>query len=187
MKEDQLPDFSDCDIDSVMGDLVKGQPSSDPMDLDTPNGDTEPFDINIGALEKFCKDAARAFFNEQGLISHQINSFNEFISDGIQNLFDSLGEVNVEPGYDPSKKGASDWRHATFSFGKVTLEKPKFWTGSSDITEEFTKFMPRHARLQNMTYSSLMKVEVRLQVTKSHFFITDKAPIFLLACMLIVQ
>ncbi|KAH7652619.1 DNA-directed RNA polymerase protein [Dioscorea alata] len=164
MKEDQLPDFSDCDIGSVMGDLVKGQPSSDPMDLDIPNGDTEPLDINIGALEKFCKDAARAFFNEQGLISHQINSFNEFISEGIQNLFDSLGEVNVEPGYDPSKKGASDWRHATFSFGKVTLEKPKFWTGSSDITEEFTKFMPRHARLQNMTYSSLMKVEVRLQV-----------------------
>ncbi|KAJ0975217.1 hypothetical protein J5N97_017182 [Dioscorea zingiberensis] len=166
MKEDRLPDLSDLDNESVMGELVKGQPSSEAMDIDTPSGDAKDLDlgINVGTLEKFCKDAARSFFNEQGLISHQINSFNEFVSEGIQKLFDSLGEVNVEPGYDPSKKGVSDWRHATFSFGKVTLEKPTFWTGNNDIEEEFTKFMPRHARLQNMTYSSLMKVEVRLQV-----------------------
>ncbi|KAJ0975228.1 hypothetical protein J5N97_017193 [Dioscorea zingiberensis] len=166
MKEDRLPDLSDLDNESVMGELVKGQPSSEAMDIDTPSGDAKDLDlgINVGTLEKFCKDAARSFFNEQGLISDQINSFNEFVSEGIQKLFDSLGEVNVEPGYDPSKKGVSDWRHATFSFGKVTLEKPTFWTGNNDIEEEFTKFMPRHARLQNMTYSSLMKVEVRLQV-----------------------
>jgi len=37
------------------------------------------FIMNAEALERFCKDASQTFFNEFGLISHQINSFNQFI------------------------------------------------------------------------------------------------------------
>ncbi|XP_010937061.1 DNA-directed RNA polymerases IV and V subunit 2 [Elaeis guineensis] len=136
----------------------------EPMNVDSPNNGTEDLDMNVGSLEKFCKEAARSFFAEWGLISHQINSYNEFIEHGIQDLFDSLGEVNVEPGYDPSKKRGAEWRHATVSFGKVRLEKPSFWSGRDDLPEENLKLLPRHARLQNMTYSSQMKVEVRVLV-----------------------
>jgi len=35
--------------------------------------------MNVEKLEIFCKDASRAFFNQFGLLSHQINSFNQFI------------------------------------------------------------------------------------------------------------
>jgi len=37
------------------------------------------FDMNVKILKRFCKDALRTFFNEFGLISHQINSFNQFM------------------------------------------------------------------------------------------------------------
>lgn len=121
-------------------------------------------DLSTRSLEKFCKDASRAFFKEWGLVSHQINSYNDFIEHGLQDLFDTLGEIIVEPGYDPSKKGFEGWRHAAINFGKVRLEKPEFWSESNDVQETSVKLLPKHARLQSMTYSSQLKVEARVQV-----------------------
>ncbi|KAL5216111.1 hypothetical protein ABZP36_007512 [Zizania latifolia] len=123
-----------------------------------------PIDMSIPSIEKFCKEASRSFFDEISLISHQINSYNEFVAHGLQGLFDSLGEVIVEPSYDPSNRGPGGWRHAIIKFGTVKLEEPVFWAHGYDIDEESLKLKPRHARLQNMTYSSKMKVEVNIQV-----------------------
>jgi hypothetical protein len=122
-----------------------------------------PIDMSVESLEKFCKEAARSFFSERGLISHQINSYNDFVSHGLQELFDSLGETTVEPDYDPSKKMGA-WRHATIKFGRVKLEKPEFWADNSDLDEQTLKLKPVHARLQNMTYSSKINVEMTVQV-----------------------
>ncbi|KAJ1701311.1 hypothetical protein LUZ63_001090 [Rhynchospora breviuscula] len=133
--------------------------SQGPTDMDI---DLDPVG-QIEKLEKFSKEAARAFFEEFGLISHQISSYNNFVEHGIQDLFDSLGEFNVEPGYDPSKKGDSAWKHATISFGKVRLERPTFWNTKGDVPE-MVKLTPRHARLQNMTYSAPLIAEMKIQV-----------------------
>ncbi|KAL5981002.1 hypothetical protein ACLOJK_028922 [Asimina triloba] len=123
--------------------------------------------LSVDFLNNFCREASRSFFDEYGLISHQLNSYNDFIDGGIQKLFDSIGEVVVEPNYDPSKKSKDGRRHASITFGKVTLEDPKFWTGEK--VQDELKVMPRHARLQNMTYSSRMKVEVNLQTAAISF------------------
>lgn len=128
-------------------------------------------DLWTRTLEKFCKDASRAFFKEWGLVSHQINSYNDFIEHGLQDLFDTIGEVVVEPGYDPSKKGSEGWRHAAISFGKVRFERPEFWPESNDVQETSLKLLPKHARLQSMTYSSQLKVEVRVQVCLFAFIV----------------
>ena len=149
---------SSMDVDikgkSCLNDDVNGKSSSEPYS-------NAPIDMSVESLEKFCKEASRSFFDEVGLISHQINSYNEFVSHGLQELFDSLGEVIVEPGYDPSKKGSGGWKHAVIKFGRVKLEKPVFWTGKDEGSVDFK---PWHARLQNMTYASRLKVEVTIQV-----------------------
>ena len=55
------------------------------MDIDVDDDDDEFMeptslkDLGEVFLVKFCKDASMAFFNEYGLISHQINSYNDFI------------------------------------------------------------------------------------------------------------
>lgn len=119
-------------------------------------------------LKGFCKKASTAFYDQYGLISHQINSYNDFIKHGIQEVFDSVGEIVVEPGYDPTKRGDGDWRRASLKFGKVTLEKPTFWSGEKFSNVDGAKvdldLYPRHARLQNMTYSATIRVETHLQV-----------------------
>ncbi|MFQ6655218.1 hypothetical protein Gotur_025874 [Gossypium turneri] len=122
-------------------------------------------------LRNFCRKAAVSFFNQYGLVSHQINSYNDFIKYGLQNTFDSFGEFVIHSGYDPSKKGEGDWRHARVKFGKVTVERPTFWavTGGNELN-----MLPRHARLQNMTYSSRMKVTVELQVYTAKSVKSDK-------------
>jgi uncharacterized membrane protein len=127
------------------------------------------YDLGEKFLKTFCKKAAMSFFNEYGLISHQINSYNDFIKNGIQKAFDSFGEIIVEPGYDPSKKGEGEWRYASVRFGKVTLDQPSFWGGDGNGKEY--NMLPRHARLQNMTYSSRMKVNIHVQVNKSDFYL----------------
>lgn len=123
-------------------------------------------------LQSLCKKATMLFFDEYGLISHQINSYNEFISHGLQHVFDSFGELNVDPGFDPSKKGDKDWRYASVRFGKVTLDQPTFWGGEGNVKE--FKMLPRHARLQRMTYSSKIKVEVHVQIYIQKLVRSDK-------------
>ncbi|XP_077224432.1 DNA-directed RNA polymerases IV and V subunit 2-like [Tasmannia lanceolata] len=161
------------------------------MDADDASSDDSmeycPKILSEADLNMFCKEASRAFFDQYGLISHQLNSYNDFVSNGIQRVFDSVGEITVGPDYDPSKKGDSPWRRASVTFGKVTLERPAYWTGKKpkseepedeepedektkgekpedDPGEQYLKLLPRHARLQNMTYSARMKVEVTVQV-----------------------
>lgn len=168
MDEEEPPSGNGSDLESgfLKEDHGKSQAGPESMDIDSPTKGSLDSDLNIGNLEKFCKEAARAFFKEWGLINHQISSYNDFVEHGIQDLFDTLGDVVVEPGYDPSKKGDGAWRHASITFGKVRLEKPEFWPEKNDIEEGSLKLLPRHARLQNMTYSSQMKVKVRVQVSK---------------------
>ncbi|CAN1296882.1 DNA-directed RNA polymerases IV and V subunit 2 [Linum perenne] len=74
-------------------------------------------------LKNLCKKAATQFFNEFGLISHQINSYNDFVYNGLQRVFDSFGEILVEPGYDPSKRGDGDWRHASGVLGFIESQE----------------------------------------------------------------
>ncbi|XP_057780524.1 DNA-directed RNA polymerases IV and V subunit 2-like [Salvia miltiorrhiza] len=135
-------------------------------------------EVDKGFLKGFCKKASTAFFEQYGLISHQINSYNDFVKYGIQQVFDSVGEIMIEPGYDPSKRGDGEWRRATLKFGKVTLDRPTFWTGEkfslADGAKEYLELLPRHAHLQNMTYSSRIKVQTHLQVYTEGLSRSDK-------------
>lgn len=112
-------------------------------------------------LQNFCRKAATSFFEEYGLVSHQLNSYNFFIEHGLQKVFDSFGEMLVEPSFDPTKNKDRDWRYATVKFGEVSVEKPTFFSGEKEL-----QLLPWYARLQNMTYSARMTVNVQVEVRK---------------------
>ncbi|KAE8709053.1 DNA-directed RNA polymerases IV and V subunit 2 [Hibiscus syriacus] len=88
----------------------------------------------------------------------------------VQNVLGSFKEFVIHSGYD-SKKGEGDWRHARVRFGKVTVDRPTFWTVSGG---KELNMLPRHARLQNMTYSSRVKVHVDLEVYTAKSVKSDK-------------
>ncbi|KAG5563017.1 hypothetical protein RHGRI_005684 [Rhododendron griersonianum] len=175
-------DYMDLDeLFEEPGTSSKAEKSNGDMLIDTDDDElmdpTSIHDLGAEFLKNVCRKVSMSFFDQHGLISHQINSYNEFIKTGVQNVFDSIGEVIVEPGYDPSKKGDNEWRFASVKFGKVTLERPRFWTGdkfSADSGKEFLDLLPRHARLQNMTYSSRVKVQIHVQVYTQSLVRSDK-------------
>ncbi|BAB02021.1 DNA-dependent RNA polymerase II [Arabidopsis thaliana] len=86
-------------------------------------------------LQTFCKKAATSFFEEFGLISHQLNSYNFFIEHGLQNVFESFGDILVEPSFDVIKKKDGDWRYATV-FKKIVIKHDKFKTGQDEYVEK---------------------------------------------------
>ncbi|XP_071709446.1 DNA-directed RNA polymerases IV and V subunit 2-like [Rutidosis leptorrhynchoides] len=118
-------------------------------------------DLSEEFLEDFCKNASTSFFTKYGLLSHQINSYNDFVKSGIQSVFDSFGEINMQSEYDPVNETAA--KYVTVKFGKVSLERPMFWAGEGFSTENL-RLLPRHARLQNITYSARMSVQIQIQV-----------------------
>lgn len=130
--------------------------------------DTDDDELDEALLSNFCKKASTSFFEQYSLVSHQISSYNDFVKHGIQQVFNSIEEIMIEPEYDPSKMGDGERRGASLRFGKVTLDRPTFWTGekisSVDGAAEYMQLHPRHARLQNMTYSSKITVDTHLQV-----------------------
>ncbi|VVA99127.1 unnamed protein product [Arabis nemorensis] len=75
----------------------------------------------------------------------------------------------VEPSFDPTKNKEHDWIYTTVKFGQVTLEKPTFFTDDKEV-----EFLPWHARLQNMTYSVRMKVNVQVEVFTKKVVKSDK-------------
>ena len=146
-------DDDDDDDDDDLGDV----------DLDPTNSEILE-ELGEDMVKYWCKKASMLFFDEYGLISHQINSFNHFVAIGLQNTFDSFGDLVVTPGFDPSKKGENEhFRYASVKFGKVKLDKPMFWGGEGNA-QEF-KMLPRHARIQRMTYASKVKIQVKVQVS----------------------
>ncbi|BAT78093.1 hypothetical protein VIGAN_02073300, partial [Vigna angularis var. angularis] len=142
------------------------------MDIDGDSGDDDLDPTNAEILEEFggedafryhCKKFSMLFFEEYGLISHQINSYNHYVNVGLQRTFDGFGDLVVTPGFDPSKKGDNEhYRYASIKFGKVKLDKPMVWGG--ELNNQELKMLPRHARLQRMTYASKMKILVKVQV-----------------------
>nr|AJA90758.1 DNA-directed RNA polymerase IV second largest subunit [Cycas revoluta] len=112
-------------------------------------------------LHNFCRDTSKAFFIQWGLISHQLNSFNDFMSNGLQQVVDDIGGFVVEPDYNPQKQKADGlWRHASISFGKVTVEKPSYCT----VKGKKLQLKPTEARLRNMTYSAPVYVEMKMKI-----------------------
>ncbi|XP_021890660.1 DNA-directed RNA polymerase D subunit 2b [Carica papaya] len=156
------------DAKKDIGMTRKGLESSDGDDVDMNDLDhieqVNIHDLGEDFLKKLCRNASISFFKEYGLNSHQINSYNDFVKHGLQKVFDSYGEMTIEPTYDPSKKGDNDWRYASVRFGKVTVDQPTF-VGGTNCDEK--NMLPRHARLQNMTYASRMKVNVHVQVNRN--------------------
>nr|AJA90774.1 DNA-directed RNA polymerase IV second largest subunit [Ginkgo biloba] len=112
-------------------------------------------------LHNFCRDASKAFFSEWGLISHQLNSFDDFMSNGLQKVVDDIGKFVVEPDYNPQKRKPDGlWNRASISLGKVTVEKPSYCTKEGKKLQ----LKPTEARLRNMTYSAPVYVEMTMKV-----------------------
>ena len=109
-----------------------------------------------------------AYFEEKGLVRQQLDSFDEFIQNTMQELVDDSGDIRVSPevqhfigydeeGYEEQVESASK-KVFEIQFGQVYLSKPTCVEKDGTVTNMF----PHEARLRNLTYAAPLYVDVRM-------------------------
>jgi len=87
-----------------------------------------------------------AFFKEKGLVRQHLDSYNAFIDQGIQQVIDGIGGVDL------------DIAGVNVKFGQVKLGKPSMKEADGSRPEIF----PSEARLRNISYTAPIYLDMRL-------------------------
>ncbi|MDA4120567.1 MAG: DNA-directed RNA polymerase subunit B [Thaumarchaeota archaeon] len=85
----------------------------------------------------------------EGVARQHLNSYNEFVTKGLQNIVDEIGEVEVETVSTPYK----------IKFGRLTLGSPRV----VEIDGSVSSILPMEARLRNLTYSAPILLEMTIE------------------------
>uniref|UniRef100_M4BF07 DNA-directed RNA polymerase subunit beta n=1 Tax=Hyaloperonospora arabidopsidis (strain Emoy2) TaxID=559515 RepID=M4BF07_HYAAE len=102
-----------------------------------------------------------SYFEEKGLVRQQLDSFDEFIQNTMQELVDDSRSIriNPEPQYAPGQAKTNTDTIYNISFGQIYLSKPTMTEADGSTSVMF----PHEARLRNLTYSAPLYVDVMCQ------------------------
>ena len=95
----------------------------------------------------------KSFFKEKGLVRQHLDSYNEFIDHGIQEVVDETGEIDIEIPEMPYK----------IKLGQLWVIDPQSKISGTYITEvDGTKheIFPMEARFRNLTYAAPLALEM---------------------------
>jgi len=95
----------------------------------------------------------KAFFNEKGLVRQHLDSYNEFIDHGLQEIVDEVGEIPIDVPESPY----------SVKLGQVWVIDPQSRITGPYVTEvDGTKheIYPMEARLRNLTYAAPIALEM---------------------------
>ncbi|KAI1408354.1 DNA-dependent RNA polymerase II beta subunit [Hypoxylon sp. FL1857] len=109
-----------------------------------------------------CWTVIGSYFKKKGLVSQQIDSFNDFQETTIQELIEEYSQISVDEHNPPSPDGrAIALRRYDLKLGHVTIARPVAM--ESDNTSG--PLLPYECRDRNMTYAAPIYVKVDSKVT----------------------
>ncbi|KAL5989452.1 DNA-dependent RNA polymerase II [Asimina triloba] len=124
-----------------------------------------------------------AYFEEKGLVRQQLDSFDEFIMNTMQEIVDESADIEIRPEsqHNPGRQSdflevfvstnrvnvhanAFDLKQTIYkiSFGQIYLSKPMMTESDGETATLF----PKAARLRNLTYSAPLYVDVKKRVIR---------------------
>jgi DNA-directed RNA polymerase II subunit RPB2 len=119
--------------------------------------DEEDEEQNITSED--CFKVIGSFFESKGLVSMQIESFNEFMRSTMQDLVNEQKSVTLDqmvPQDEDDPNPVVIKRHEVL-FGKISLSSPTVTEGEGTTMD----LMPNEARLRGLTYSSAVYVNMQ--------------------------
>ena len=111
-----------------------------------------------GIDEKDCWKVASAYFKQFGLVSQQINSFNNFIKKYIQEIIDDNKTIIIKPDI-KYNNNVDQQRSKSYEleFGQATIEDfPHF----KESKKENKILFPHEARIRKIYYSINLYVDI---------------------------
>src|SRR3990170_693797 len=95
----------------------------------------------------------KTFFNEKGLVRQHLDSYNEFIDHGLQEVVDEVGEIPIEVPENPYK----------VRLGQIWVIDPQSRITGPYVTEvDGTKheIYPMETRFRNLSYAAPLSLEM---------------------------
>ena len=95
-----------------------------------------------------CWEVISAYFEEKGLVRQQLDSFDDFICNQVQEIVDEQPELELIPQqqHNPTMQQQGNKTYK-IKFGQIYLSKPT-WTEPDQTT---SAMFPNEARLRNLT------------------------------------
>ena len=118
-----------------------------------------------------CWTVISSFFDSKGLVSQQLDSFDEFVSTTMQEMVEENSLLTLDQNA-PQSDDDSDpivLRRYEIKFGTILLSRPAMTEGDGSTGA----MLPQEARLRNLTYSSPLYLEMSKKVSVARQRIAD--------------
>lgn len=133
-------------------------------DYDEYDDEEEYYEDDSTITAEDCWIVISSFFDTKGLVSQQLDSYDEFTRNAIQDIVRDNGQVILEQHtpYNPDEDvNPIIKRRYQITFGRVFLARPTHTEGDGTTQQLF----PHEARLRNLTYSGAMMADISSRVT----------------------
>ena len=116
-----------------------------------------------GITAEDCWTVISSFFETKGLVSQQLDSFDEFVSTTMQELVEEDSLLTLDQNAPPVEDESDPivCRRYEIKFGTVLLSRPAMTEGDGSTSA----MLPQEARLRNLTYSSPLYLEMTKKVS----------------------
>lgn len=116
-----------------------------------------------GITAEDCWTVISSFFETKGLVSQQLDSFDEFVSTTMQELVEENSLLTLDQNAPKSDDESNPiaLRRYEIKFGTVLLSRPAMTEGDGSTSA----MLPQEARLRNLTYSSPLYLEMTKKVS----------------------
>ncbi|KAF8320547.1 DNA-directed RNA polymerase II subunit RPB2 [Cantharellus anzutake] len=118
--------------------------------------DYTPADSTNGITQEDCWTVITSFFDEKGLVRQQLDSFDEFVQNTMQELVDENADLVLDQGAQYSGEHDNNARRYEIHFGQIYLSRPTIIEGDGSVVPVF----PQESRLRNLTYSAPLYVDM---------------------------
>lgn len=123
----------------------------------------DPYSFSDQITTEDCWTVISSFFQEKGLVSQQLDSFDEFIATNVQDLvWEDAHLILDQPAQHMTDEDNINKRYE-ITFGKIYISRPSMTEADGTTHPLF----PQEARLRNLTYSSPMLVDMKKRVQVS--------------------
>lgn len=129
--------------------------------------DEELYEEDEAITSEACWTVISSFFDTKGLVSQQLDSYDEFTRNTIQDIVSENGNVILEQNtpYNPDEdENPIIKRRYIITFGRVFLARPTHVEGDGSTNQLY----PHEARLRNLTYSSAMMADIDNRIMIAH-------------------
>jgi len=107
-----------------------------------------------------CWTVISSFFEQKGLVRQQLDSFDEFVQNTMQELVDENADLILDQADQHTGHESDMTRRYEIKFGQIYLSRPTVTEADGSVVPVF----PQEARLRNLTYSAPLYIEMRKRV-----------------------